>query len=519
MVISRFVISRSTVRSGLRRVARVGLSCALALGVVGCSLGPPPDLDAPSADALTVAGREPVSVPATFGGAPRSATVEPADDLLRDDLAWPDDGRWWRAFDDPVLDALIDEALAGSFALAAASSGIAAAAAAARIAGADRLPRIAAGLDASRRQQVFVGLPIPGTDGVLQSQSSAISSSINVSWEADLWGRVRAGRFAAQADADAAALDYQAARLSIAAQTAKAYFALREAEEQLAIAERTEDNRRRFMKRTENRYRRGVAPPVEVRLARAERARVESDIALRRRLRDEARRRLELLLGRYPGASIMAATDPGSSLLLASPPEAVPSLLPAELVRRRPDLVAAERRLVAAGWRVTEARAALYPRLTLTGSTGTTSDDLGDLLDSDFSVWSLAGGLLAPIFQGGRLRAAVDLGAATREGLLADYVGQVLRAFSEVERALSAAADLVAQEHALAETAEESRRAATLARDRYSAGIAGTSGFLQALEAERTAFRADSQRLAVRHQRLINHIDLFVALGGGFGTP
>jgi len=419
---------------------------------------------------------------------------------------------WWTAFDDPELTALIDEALAHNHDLRAAAARVEAAAAQARIAGAALKPQLDGRVDASRRQQVFVGLPIPGTGNVLSSRSSSVGLSLNVSWEADLWGRLKAGRAAAASDLQAAAADLEGARLSLAAQTAKAYFALAEATRQVELAEATAASRRAATERAERRYRRGLLPALDVRLARASEAQAASALALRRRQREGIERQLEVLLGRYPSGDL---DRPGGAL--PALPGAVPAGLPAALVTRRPDLAAAERRMAAAGWRVAEARRALYPRLSLTAGGGTTSDDVRDLLDEDFSVWNVAGNLLRPIFQGGRLRAAVELAEAGRERRLAEYAAAALRAFAEVETALENERRLAAEEAALEKLVEESRGALRLAEERYFAGAAG-GGYLAILDSQRQLFAAESQLLAARRQRLDNRVDLYVALGGGFTT-
>lgn len=489
-------MSRSKIVSSRIRCTAPRLGSLAVLGLTGLGLT--------VLGGCAVKAPEPVTVlddliPATWHASPEASVAEPVADS------------WWAAFGDPQLDALVREAQERSFDLRAAAAVVEQAVAQARIAGADRAPQASVGFDASRRQQIFVGLPIPGTDGVLASSSSSFGVSLNISWEADLWGRVRAGKAAADADVGGARLDLEAARLSIAAQTAKSYFALREANRQVRLAAETLANRTRTVERTTARYRRGVTPPVDVRLARTEQAQAESELHLRERVRTRVQRALEMLLGRYP-AGLLEASD----IDLPAPPPAIPSGLPADLITRRPDLAAAEQRLVAAGYRIAEARAALFPRLSLTGSTGTSSNALGDLVDSDFSVWNLAGNLLAPIFQGGRLRAAVELRAASRERSLAEYAGAVLRAFGEVETSLALASTLTAQEQSLEQARTEAQRAATLARDRYDAGLGGNGGFLQVLEADRRAFNAESQLVAVRVERLNNRIDLFVALGGGF---
>jgi len=442
-----------------------------------------------------------------------STAVEPPD-------AWsvelgeaePLSGPWWTTFADADLDRMIESALEENHDLRAAAAAVDTATARARIAGADLAPQIGAGFNAARRQQIFVGLPIPGRDGPLQSKSDAYGTSLNVSWEADLWGRLRAGRAAAVRDAEAAETDYRAARLSLSGQVAKAWFATLEAQRQVDLAEKTVASRRQTRERVGSRYRRGVAPPLDLRLARANEAGAGSTLELRRRQLDGARRQLEILLGRYPAGDLAMASAAG----LPEVPGPVPAGLPSELVVRRPDLSAAEQRLAAAGWRVREARRALYPRLTLTGSAGTSSDRLEDLVDGDFSVWSVAGGLLAPIFQGGRLRAAVELVEASHEQALAGYTQGVLRAFAEVESALAAERLLAAEEAAQAVATEESTAAVRLAEDRYQAGV---GDFLSILESQRQAFLSESRLLTLRALRLTNRVDLHLALGGDFGRP
>ena len=417
---------------------------------------------------------------------------------------------WWQSFGDPSLDRVIAEALEHNYDLRAASAAVESAAAQARIAGANRQPQVSAGVDAARRQQIFVGLPIPGDSGPLQSKSSSFGAGLNVSWEADLWGRLRAGSAAAAADARAAQADYASARLSLAGQVTKTWFTVVEAERQVQLARDTVLSRRTSTERIASRYRRGVAAPLDLRLARSNQAEAESSVELRRRQLDVAQRQLEILLGRYPIGQVGFERE---QIELPAVPAQVPAGLPSQLVTRRPDLQAAERRLEAAGLRVREARRALYPRVTLTGSGGTTSDSLGDLLDSDFSVWSLASGLLQPIFQGGRLRAAVDLAESSREQALAHYAQSVLRAFAEVETALSAERLLTAEEKAQAVATEESKAAARLAEDRY---LAGLGDYLAILESQRRAFLSESRLLTIRALLLNNRADLHLALGGDF---
>lgn len=421
---------------------------------------------------------------------------------------------WWTTYGDAELDALIAEALERNRDLAVAGARIEAAAAQARIAGADLSPQVAAALDASRRRQNFIGLPIPGGGDVLSSTSTSLGAGLDVSWEVDLWGRLRAGAGTALAGVEAADADRAAAELSIAGQTAKAWFGLLEALRQAELAGDEATNRARASERIRRRYEAGLLDALELRLALSNQAVVEAALPARELALDAARRRLELLVGRYPAGVTGPALgdDPPAWPALPAP---VPAGLPSELLTRRPDLLAAERRLAAAGLGVEQARAALYPRLTLTGSAGGASSELQDLLDSDFSVWSLAAGLLQPVFQGGRLRAGVDLAEARRREAALAWSEAAARAFAEVESALAAEAALAQQDNALAVSERQAIAARDLAEERYGAGLVE---YLVVLDAQRTALAAQSQLLEVRRRRLDARVDLHLALGGGFST-
>ena len=419
-------------------------------------------------------------------------------------------GPWWKSFGDSKLDQLIAEALERNRDLQAAAARIAAAEAEARIAGSDLSPQIGSDLSSGRRRVNYIGLPVPGGGNVLTSTSTSLGAVLNISWEIDLWGRLRAQKAGSVASLTATELDYEAARLSLAGQTAKSWFAALEADGQVGVAARTLESRHITMGRIRRRYNVGLADPLELRFAISDHALAESLLAERQRQAEAARRALQLLVHRYPSGELEEMT---TRIPLPPLPEPVPAGLPAELVTRRPDLAAAEFRLAADGYSVTEARRALYPRLTLTGSAGRLSTEIIDLLDRNFSIWDLAGGLLAPIFQGGRLRAAVDLAQARQSESLALYVRQSLGAFSEVEGSLAADGYLERREIALGTAVREANKALELAQDQYAAGLVT---YLAVLESQRQALNAESQYLSVRRQRLEVRIDLHLALGGGW---
>lgn len=416
--------------------------------------------------------------------------------------------RWWEDFNTTSLTTAIDEALEYNTDLLAAAARVDRAAAQARIAGADLEPQISAGLSGLRSKRNFVGFPIPGReDSVLTTLSNNFGVSVDLSWELDLWGRLSAQAREGMAAFQASQADYQAVRLSIAGQTAKAWFAVAEARVQLDLAQRTVASLTRSADQVRSRFERGIRPPLDLRLAMAQLYAAQAAIHARDRQLDLASRQMEVLLGRYPGL-----TSPFPEKLVATP-EQIPAGLPAEMVSRRPDLVAAERRLVASQQRHQVARKSLYPRLSLTASGGTSSSSLTDLVDGNFSVWSLAGNLLGPLLQGGRLRAGVDLAAAGVDENVAAYIGSALRAYAEVEAALATEAFLFERVLALQQATIQSRAAEELALDRYRNGL---DGFITVLDSQRRTFDSESAWIAGRRERLDNRVDLYLALGGGF---
>jgi len=216
---------------------------------------------------------------------------------------------------------------------------------------------------------------------------------------------------------------------------------------------------------------------------------------------------LEVLLGRYPAAELIAARD------LPEPPGMPPAGQPAELLSRRPDLAAIERRVASGGMRVKEAKAALYPRISLTASGGTSSSELEDLVKGDFFVWNLAANLMQPIFQGGRLRQNVKLNEARAAETAEKYAGVVLNAYAEVENALAADVYYEREVGFTREAVRQARAAEATATLQYQAGVAN---FITVLEAQRQAIQAEVDLIASRAERLAARIDLYVALGGGF---
>jgi outer membrane protein, multidrug efflux system len=440
--------------------------------------------------------------------------------------AWtapPAQSAWELHFGDPALARLIEEALAANPDLRAAAYRVGVAEADAAIAGADLYPSLGVGGSGQRSKEVFVGFPIDldqlpdeeppgeGSSDPLSVVSTRLGVSLDLSWELDLWGRLRAGKEAATGELEAARFAYDGARLSLAGQTAKAWFAVLEAREQLELADKTLASWRTTEEQVSARYERGLRSPLDLRFARTQVAASEARAIVRRQALDRVARQLEVLLGRYPSAEL-AAASPSSHLSGWPAMPAVPAGVPLDVLARRPDLMRAEQRVFAADRRVWAAKASLLPRIAITGSAGSVSEDFAHLLDGDFGVWSLAANLVQPIFEGGRLRGAVRKAKSAAGAEAADYVSTALVAFTEVENALSGESYLAQTEQALERASIEAAAAERLASERYRSGI---EGYVTLLESSRSALQADSALIEARRQRLENRVDLVLALGGG----
>ena len=460
----------------MRRAAccRLGLAGALAVLATACAVPNPPAPDELRAEAMPN-----TKLPEHWasGPTPSSAVMH----------------GWLARLNDPVLNQLVAEAMAHNADLRVAAARVEAAAASARVAGAAIWPSVA----------------IQGRGGgSMSGDNSGIQGlGLFASWEADLWGRVRSERYAAQATYEAATLDAAYARESIAALVAKSWILAREATLQRGIAEGMVDSSKALAGLAGDRLRIGKGNEAEMVEAEAN-ILAYRDLALQADLaRQNALRSIEILCGRYPAAAI----DPGADL--PPVPGPVPAGLPSELLERRPDVRAAERRVAAAFYRTNEARTARLPRISLTGSVSSVSSELFVMKERDNPVWSLGANLLAPIFTGGALQAQVEFRSAEQKAAVADYARIGSRAFSEVEGALSTSFNLALREDVLARSVNANERSLGFAQVRYDVGSGDLRGIRQqqlALHAARTSL------LRARSERLIQRVNLHLALGGGF---
>lgn len=329
----------------------------------------------------------------------------------------------------------------------------------------------------------------------------------SVSWEADLWGRITAVKQASLAQALAVEADFKAAQLSLASDVLRNWFGVVETKQQLQLAELSLASYRQSLAIVEAQYRTGLGVALDLRMARTEVASAENILALRHREHESVIRGLEILLGRYPSGELTIAAE--LPLVLAQ----VPAGLPADLLARRPDLLAAEQRLTAAGELLEAARRNRLPSLNLSASLGNSSQELHNLLDWDALVWNLVGGLVQPVFQGGRLKAEEALARLERKEAWAAYAQVLLVAFREVETALVADVYLQNQQDAANRAAAEAAMAADLASSRYRNGLVT---IMTLLESQRRAYTSKSTFLRVVRERLNNRIGLYLALGGDF---
>lgn len=421
------------------------------------------------------------------------------------------DRKWVSKIGGSELRVLVDEAIANNADIRVAAARVEKAGAEAKIAGAGRLPSLGLGGDGQRSKQNFIGFPFGTGGGVPSNISQQFGVNLNAAWEIDVWGRAKAGQEAAIADAEARKYEYEAARVSLAGQVAKAWLALGEANEQVALGEQAVEASKVLANAVRQRFERAIlddgGSPAQVRLTEAEVATRQGALAERKQERERVLRQLEILLGKYPSGSLATGAR------LPDFPGATPSGLPSELLQRRPDILAAERSLASAGRRLKQSRLARFPSLSLTGSTGTTTESLRDLLSSDFGVWALGGSLSQPIFSGGEIRGGIESAGATEREEAAKLQKTVLDAFGEVEQALVAGVFLSQRESAGKKAAELSKAAADRAGEEFAAG---TGDVLTLVDATQRQIDSASQYAAIRRLRLENRVDLHLALGGDF---
>ena len=400
---------------------------------------------------------------------------------------------WLASFGDANLEALVAEALEYNADLRIAAARVEQARGYARAAGASIYPS--------------VSLLARGGSNLSGDSSGLQGLLLSASWELDLWGRVRSERAAGKAQYASAELDGEYARQSLVALVAKSWFLATEARLQKAIAEDMVRASEQLVDVARQRQQVGVGDDYDLAVAEANLGGVRDTLRQLELGYRQSQRALEVLLGRYPSASLAAADA------LPGLPPPVPAGLPSELLERRPDVVAAERRVAAAFNREAEAKAARLPTISLTASSSNLTSEFFVLQDRDNPVWSAGASLLAPIYRGGALQAQVEIRTAEQKQALAEYARAGLRAFNDVENALSSEVTLQAREQLLVKAAADHARALEFARQRYRIGAVD----LRAVSQQQLAlFAAQATLLRVQSEARVQRVNLHLALGGNF---
>ncbi|WP_157268971.1 efflux transporter outer membrane subunit [Azohydromonas aeria] len=466
---------RTPIRHALAALAAV-------LVLAGCATPPP---------AVDTAALQPV--PAAFKEAsPDGWTVAPPADALPR-------GRWWAVFSDPVLDGLLQRAAERNTSLQAAAARLAQARALQQQAQAERRPVIDVAAGAARQTQPLLDNQ-PATQGSLAAR---------LSWEVDLSGRLAQAAGAAALDAEAQAALLQSTRLAVQAAVAQAYLALRALDAERAIVADTVEAHRGTLHLTERRLAAGDVAELDLERVRSELAATESDALALERQRRLLEHALAQLLGEPASAFELA---PGAGFDALSLP-GIPAGVPATVLARRPDVAAAQRRLLSAQARVGVAQAAWFPSLALTTSAGTASPELGDLLRWSARAWGLGALLSLPVFDGGRREAGVAQARADFDTAAAGYREQVLVAVREVEDELASLQLLRSQAAAQERAVAAATRATVLSGARYRNGMIGQ---LELLDAQRSELRNRRQAVQLRGAQAQATVGLIRALGGGW---
>ncbi len=407
--------------------------------------------------------------------------------------AGPVTNNWIVTFRDDQLLAAVVEAIAYNADLRVAAARVEQAQLYAKLAGAKLYPSV----DFLARG----GGEMSGDNSGLQG------AALTVTWEVDLWGRVRYGRAAAAADAASAGADFEYARQSIAALVAKSWFLTTEAALQANVARETIRDGDELVRLAQTRSQVGVGSDEDVFVARGTVGSYRDSLRQVEQAREQAIRALELLLGRYPAAAASVRAE------LPGQPEAVPAGLPSELLERRPDVVAAERRIAAAFNRVGEAKAARLPAIALTTGVNSISSELFVLQDRENPAWNFGANLLAPVFRGGALRTQVEIRTAEQKQAIAAYAVVGLRAFGEVENALAAEIAAREREQILGQTLSDFQRALEIVQTQYRVG---TTDLRFVTQRQLALNAAQAALIRVQAEQRVQRVNLHLALGGSF---
>jgi multidrug efflux system outer membrane protein len=416
------------------------------------------------------------------------------DDVQARDLA---NTRWWEQFDDPVLNDLIQSALANNLDVRIATARVEEFYGALGVTRSGRFPQVGADVVAGRDRSPA------------QDSSERYQADVFAAWEIDVFGRLARLTEAARSDLLASEEGRRFAVLSLTSAVASGYVALRSLDSQLDIARRTLASREGALRIFQARHRRGAISELELSQAQSEYANALATIPRLERQQAQAENALAVILGRNPGPI------PRASSLEELVLPAVPAGLPSDLLERRPDLRQAELNLVAANARIGAAKALYFPTISLTGLLGTASTAIDSLFTGPAELWSYAGTVTAPIFTGGGIEGQVNIAEAREQQALFAYRRAIQIAFQEVDNALIAGTKSREEMEAQTQRLVALRTYARLAHMRHDNGY---SGYLEVLDAERGLFNAELDYARVKGETYFALIDLYKAMGGGWVT-
>ena len=408
-------------------------------------------------------------------------------------------GEWWKAFNDPVLDALMERANQGNASVRVAAARLAQARAVARITDAYRSLQVGVGASASRQQ----GLVNGGSGG----PRNLFTAGADLSYEVDLFGRLSHNTEAARRDAQAEEGLLQSTRLLVQASVAQTYLALRALDAERALVQSTLVAYRETLSLTERRWRAGDVAELDVARSSTEVSATESEVLALDRRRAELENALAVLLGENPSQFSLQDAEWSTALPV------IPAGVPSTVLTRRPDVAAAQQSMLAAQSRVGVAKAAWFPNIALTGFGGYASSDMDDLFQWSSRAWLIGALFSLPVLDGGRRKAGVENTSAQLDGAVARYREQVLVAFKDVEDQLAALRLLSEQAEAQARAVSSASRTTSLSGTRYRAGYVSQ---LELLDAQRSELRNRRQALQVRSDRYQSTVALVRALGGSW---
>jgi len=482
----------------MMNVPRRILPILAALALVGCNLAP--KFQQPKVETPDAFKREALLL--TEGERGSWKVGEPAEAQPR--------GEWWKSFGDPSLDQLVADAMAANPGLQAAAARVQQSRAVLGLTESERIPQVSAGVGpfVTKPSPASLGLP----SGADTSSTTLWRANAVASYEVDLFGRVRNSVGAARSDLESAEATYRSVTLALQADVARTYFELKETDGDIALLKEGVRLREATLKLNEARYQAGATGELDVARAKTELAVNRTELAAAKGRRARVENALAILVGKPPANFSIIAGDPMTTV------PTIPAGLPSSLLERRPDVVAAQRALVSANARIGVAKAAYFPSLRLTGQAGFESDEIGDVFRWSSRTWFFGpflGTMFSmPILDGGRTRNEVARVRAVYEESVGRYREQVLVAFGDVEDSLAGLRSLDAQARSSQEAVVAARRAAQLAQIRYEAGA---TGFLEVIEAQRTALDVGRDDNRIRGARSTGTVALIRALGGGWG--